>query len=162
MTKLDLYYANQHFVYNDAIVSTSLAKTIAIQYMCEHLTVAPLAFLLDRLLTTDGGMLLELYQTNKDVLSSNITLYFFVPFIFAFLMLLRPIAQYTYTFHISPGDQRRLHIVSYLAAFFGYFIYVESASFLDLKDLLAFLGMAYLIPYTQEQLEEQWKTKQNA
>jgi hypothetical protein len=100
LAKLDLLYANQHFVYNDALISTSLSKTIGLQYLCEHFTVAPLAFILDRFLTTDGYQVLELYQDHKEVMYSNITLYFFVPFIFAVLMLIRPIAQYTYTFHI--------------------------------------------------------------
>jgi hypothetical protein len=50
---------------------------------------------------------------------------------------------------------------TYLAAFFGYFLYVESASFIDLKDLCTFMAMAYLVPYTQEQLEEEWADKQN-
>lgn len=45
-------------------------------------------------------------------------------------------------------------MMSYLVAFFGYFIYMESASFIDLKDMITFLAMAYLIPHTQEQLEE--------
>ena len=66
--------------------------------------MAPLAFLLDRFFTTDGHMVLELYQDHKSVMYSNITLYFFLPFMFAVLMLLRPIAQYTYTFHISPEN----------------------------------------------------------
>ena len=51
---------------------------------------------------------------------------------------------------------------TYLLVFFGYFIYMESASFIDLKLFVTFLGMAYLVPYTQESLEEQWTTKQNA
>jgi hypothetical protein len=50
----------------------------------------------------------------------------------------------------------------YLAAFFGYFLYVESASFIDLKDVCTFLAMVYLVPYTQESLEEEWTNKQNA
>ena len=50
---------------------------------------------------------------------------------------------------------------AYLAAFFGYFVYVESASFIDLKDLCTFTAMAYLVPYTQESLEEEWTDKQN-
>jgi hypothetical protein len=45
-----------------------------------------------------------------------------------------------------------LHMASYLVAFFGYFIYMESASFIDLKDMVTFMTMAYLIPHTQEQL----------
>jgi hypothetical protein len=81
---------------------------------------------------------------------------------FAFLMLLRPIAQYTFTFHKSTESQRQLHMASYMVAFFGYFIYMESASFIDLKDVITFLAMTYLIPYTQEELEEQWNIKQNA
>jgi hypothetical protein len=99
-------------------------------------------------------MVLELYQDHKSVMSSNITLYFFLPFMFAVLMLLRPIAQHTYTFHISPENQRWLHMASYLVAFFGYLIYMESASFIDLKDMVTFMTMAYLIPHTQEQLQE--------
>ncbi len=50
----------------------------------------------------------------------------------------------------------------YLAAYFGYFVYMESASFIDLKDLCVFIAMAYMVPYTQECLEEEWTTKQNA
>lgn len=30
LTKLDLFYANQHYVYNDVIVSTTLSKTIGL------------------------------------------------------------------------------------------------------------------------------------
>ena len=30
LAKLDLYYANQHFVYNDAMISASLSKTFAV------------------------------------------------------------------------------------------------------------------------------------
>jgi hypothetical protein len=32
-----------------------------------------------------------------------VTFYFFLPFFYAVLLLLRPVAQYTYTFHISTG-----------------------------------------------------------
>lgn len=53
-------------------------------------------------------MMLELYQDYKSILSDSISLYFFVPFIFAILMLLRPAAQYTYTFYISTSAQRFL------------------------------------------------------
>ena len=61
LTKLDLIYANQHFVYNDVVVSASLSKTQAIQMLCEHFTVVPLAFFLDKLISTDGYQFLELY-----------------------------------------------------------------------------------------------------
>ncbi len=30
LTKLDLYFANQHYVYNDALISTSLSTTFAV------------------------------------------------------------------------------------------------------------------------------------
>ncbi len=54
LAKLDLFYANQHFVYNDGIFSASLSKTQALQMLCEHFTVAPLAFFLDKLISNDG------------------------------------------------------------------------------------------------------------
>ena len=92
LTKLDLYYANQHYVYNEGLVSVDLQKTINIQYMCEHLVVTPFALILDRLLTVDGYQVLDLYTTYKDIMNQNITLYFFVPFIFAALICVRPIA----------------------------------------------------------------------
>jgi hypothetical protein len=116
--------------------------------LCEHFTIAPIAFFLDKLISTDGYQFLELYQDHVSVLSQNITFYFFVPLIYSALILLRPVAQYTYTFHILPAQQRSLHMFLYLAAFFGYFLYVESASFIDLKDLCTFVAMAYLVPYT--------------
>jgi uncharacterized membrane protein len=109
--------------------------------------VTPFAFLLDRLLTTDGGMTIELYITAKDYLYDHITLYFFVPFIFTILMILRPAAQYTYAFYISTSEQRFLQMFVYVLAFLGYFVYMESASFIDLKDMVLFLAMAYLVPY---------------
>lgn len=54
LTKLDMYYANQHYIYNEGLISTNLQSTIFIQYICEHLTVAPLALFLDRMITIDG------------------------------------------------------------------------------------------------------------
>ena len=50
----------------------------------------------------------------------------------------------------------------YILAFFLYFLYVESASFVDMKLFVCYVAMAYLVPYTQETLEKQWTTKQNA
>lgn len=61
LTKLDLYYANQHHVYNEGLISIDLHKTVLLQYACEHLVIVPLAFLIDRLVTTDGFMFLEMY-----------------------------------------------------------------------------------------------------
>lgn len=66
LTKLDLRYANQHFVYNEGLISVDLPTTVSIQYACEHLTVVPLALLLDRLITTDGYMFLEMYLEHTD------------------------------------------------------------------------------------------------
>jgi hypothetical protein len=79
-------------VYNDAVVSASLSKTQAIQMLCEHFTVAPIAFFLDKLISTDGYQFLDLYQTHISVLTNNITLYFFVPLIYSAFILLRPVA----------------------------------------------------------------------
>lgn len=76
--------------------------------------------------------------------------------------MLRPVAQYTYTFHISTGSQRSLHMLTHLVGFFGYFVYMESASYIDLKDIVTFIAMVYMIPCTQESLEESWTLKQNA
>lgn len=50
----------------------------------------------------------------------------------------------------------------YLMAFFGYHLYLESASFIDLKLLLPFIALTYLVPAAQERLEKQWEVKQNA
>jgi hypothetical protein len=71
--------------------------------ICEHFTVAPIAFLLDKLISVDGYQFLELYQDHISVLNANVTLYFFVPMIYVVFILLRPVAQYTYTFHILPS-----------------------------------------------------------
>lgn len=43
---------------------------------------------------------------------------------------------------------------TYIIAFIGYFVYMESASFVDLKLFVSYLAMAYLVTYTQEKLEE--------
>ena len=110
----------------------------------EGLTVAPLAFLIDRLVVMDGFMFLDLYT--QWLSQITVTFYFFVPLVFAALILLRPVAQYTYTFHIQPSQQRFLQMVNYMTIFFGYFVYVESATYIDLKVLLTFLCMAYLVP----------------
>lgn len=42
----------------------------------------------------------------------------------------------------------------YIAAFIGYFVFMENASFVNLKDFVLFVAMAYLVPYQQELLEE--------
>lgn len=47
-------------------------------------------------------------------------------------------------------------MLTYAVAFIGYFVYMESASFIDLKDLVLFISMAYLVTYQQEVLEKQW------
>lgn len=54
-----------------------------------------------------------------------------------------------------------MQFLTYLIAFFGYQLYVEGAFLLDLKKLLCFLFMVYLIGSTQEQLETQWASKQD-
>jgi len=66
LTKLDLRYANQHYVYNEGLISVDLPKTVSLQYACEHLTIVPLALLLDRLITTDGYMFFEMYLEHTD------------------------------------------------------------------------------------------------
>lgn len=121
--------------------------------------MTPVALILDRLVSVDQSQALQLYQDQKALLNESVSLYFFVPFIFAVLMLLRPAAQYTYTFYISTSTQRFLQMFIYVTVFLGYFVYMESASFLNLKDFVLFTAMAYLVPYQQELLEEQWTTK---
>ena len=71
--------------------------------LCEHFTVVPIALFLDKLISNDGYQFLELYREHSDILNQNITFYFFVPLIYAALILLRPLAQYTHTFHILPS-----------------------------------------------------------
>lgn len=39
-------------------------------------------------------------------------------------------------------------MLTYLVVFFGYFVYMESASFIDLKLFLPYMAMAYLVSYT--------------
>ena len=60
--------------------------------LCEHFTIVPIAFFLDKLISTDGYQFLELYQDHISVLTNNITLYFFVPLIYYALILIRPVA----------------------------------------------------------------------
>lgn len=82
-----------------------------------------------------------------------------MPFIFAWLILLRPMAQYTFTFHIPTETQRWLTMCAYGTAFFGYFLWEEVASYIDLKALLPFLALSYLLTYRQECLETEWAAK---
>ncbi|CDW90376.1 UNKNOWN [Stylonychia lemnae] len=162
LTKLDLLYTNQHYLFNEQIFGIDLPKTYALNFAIENMLI-PLSFLfLDMMINTTGLTYYNLYtQNSNDYLNQIKDNYIALVVLFGIAILLRPFANYHFIMSTKTSRQRWLSMLNSILVYFLYQIFVRLNFTINLKEFFCFVLSNYLVVYVQEQMEQKWHLKQD-
>eukprot|EP00347_Sterkiella_histriomuscorum_P004301 403360970 len=164
LTKLDLLYANGHYLFEqDTRINISLSHALFLNYACEQFLMFPMLLIIDMLVNQTQTMsFYNLYTQQYDLWKEQVDRYFSIIILFGVILALKPIAGYYMKMIVKPQEQRKSNLINTVIIYFAYLIFMRGQYLINLKEFLSFFLINYLVVYIQEHYEEKFRTSQDS